>query len=495
MIDLMTLRSSRGSRILAAALILLPSACRAQPASGEGARRSDEAAGVASAAAPAPAPEHRSIELRMLRLRPGAGEALVSNGIPLPEGWLHERWVDRIRLTIAGREQPIAVRALHGRHRDGSLRAVLLQTRYPLSTRQRVEATLEIGTPGTLERLTVAQVVWEAPEAVALPRSAEFLVSTGIVGPTVTVADAPRKSAFRRYEADFIRFSDFHWKQNGAGWEGGNFYDRALSHYAFWVRTGDPTFWERATALAYDYRTKYVEKAKYKSSPHWWQGDGLVVHYWLTGDERSRTAVLKTAKQLTTLFPVAKMRDPKYQWNEGRIQQRVLLAALQARSLGDAPERWGKMAEGYVDGILGLQKADGSFSWPNECGYQANFMVGLQNDALARYYDTYKADPRIPPAIKKALDYMWSTQWRAADGAFNYYSGGCTGHGGTTPAPDVNQLIGAGYGWYYRVSKDPVYRDRGDQIFAAGVSKAYYEGGKQFNEQLYNSLNYLAYRQ
>ena len=61
-------------------------------------------------------------------------------------------------------------------------------------------------------------------------------------------------------------------------------------------------------------------------------------------------------------------------------------------------------------------------------------------------------------------------------------------------APDLNNLISAGFGWVYRQTGDAKYRAAGDAIFAGGVTQAYLAGTKQFNESYTSSFRYLGYR-
>lgn len=434
-----------------------------------------------------------TLAMRLYRLDGGSGSALVSSGVPMQPGQLLPAAVDSIRVTVGGVEQPIYVEALSGRFPDGTVRAVLVQFQATVGSTP-LNATIDFGTVRTTSDREKLAVTWDMPQVVAVPSAQGYLVGTGLVGPTVTLNEAPSSPAvFQEYESQFVQFSDYHWNLSGEDWEQGNYYDRALNHYAYWVRGGDVKYWQRATALAVNYRRNYLENSGFAPSPHWAQLEGLAVHYWLTGDERSRTAVVRAAGFMADGFTVADMGRADYIYNEGRIQQRVLMGCLLSWLLADASRDWGALADGYVSGIIGLQSADGSYAWPNWEGYQSNYMVGLQNDALIKYHLWRQADSRIPGTVKRALDYLWTTQWVASAQAFQYVSGN-TATGGTDPASDLNLLIGPSYGWYYKVSGDATYRTRGDAVFAGAVEDAYLQGSKQFNQQYYSSFNYLSWR-
>ena len=455
---------------------------------------------VLSALAPPVDPPGRTVELRLVRLDREAGPALVSSGIPLPPGAVRAGGIGNIRVTLDGAETPAYVGALHGTHPDGSLRAVLIQFRADLPAGRPVgrpaAAMLELDGPPALPRLPRQPVALDSIQGIALPYSAGWLVSTGIVGPTITVAESRTlRGSFYTYEVKAAAASNEHWRSEGSSWSAANYYDRVLGHYALWARTASPTYWRRATAIALDYRAHYLEEHDYRASPHWAQLEGLAVHYWLTGDERSRTAVIETARRLTRAFSVERSADPAYQYNEGRIQQRVMLAALLAWQLGDASRDWGAVADGYVENWLRQQRPDGSFRYRlntedarSPLG-QSNFMEGLRMSALVKYYDARRRDPRIVTAVRRQVDYLWATQWVESAGGFRYWN-----TGRNDVAVDLDMLYVVGFGFTFRETGLGRYRQWGDRVFAAAVTGTFYDGTKQYNQQQYDSFLYLALR-
>jgi hypothetical protein len=121
--------------------------------------------------------------------------------------------------------------------------------------------------------------------------------------------------------------------------------------------------------------------------------------------------------------------------------------------------------------------------------YMQPFMVGLACEALIQYYEQSR-DPRVPPAIKAALDALWDWAWVAEDGSFFYESTGDTTQG----APDLNMLIAPAFGWLYLMTGDPTYQERGDLIFEGGVLGAWLGGGKQFSQNYRWSPDYVKWR-
>lgn len=297
-----------------------------------------------------------------------------------------------------------------------------------------------------------------------------------------------------------------------------NYYDRAKAYYARFVRTGDPRFLALGHEIVLAYRQGFLEPNNYGTQPHNVQMIGLELHYRLTGDTLSRRAVAGTFAYSLESFardrsPAAHIANTSYASGENRIQARVLQGALSSYRMGasfrrhDGPvflaSEWPARLRDYLNKILSTQNSDGSYSWVQICGGQLNYMVGMLNDVLIEYHRDFEQDPRIPVAIEKANEYLWTTQWRPADGAFNYASVPCspnqfgTNVGGMTAAGDLNGLILPSFGWLSTQTGDPKWRTRGDAILAGLVSTRWatnYTGNKQFNQAFAESYRYLAWR-
>jgi uncharacterized protein YjdB len=450
---------------------------------------------------PPPPPPTGSVALNVWRLVSGSGPVLVSSAIPLPRGRLRATELATIRLLVQGQEPAaLYVEALAGTHSDGSLRAVLVQFNFDVPPFTPLAAELHFGTTRSAPALSKPTANRGSPAGVVLPSDPAYLVSTQLVGPTVTVAATANWGAtFQKYETDFRTFADYHWNLNGSAWEE-NYYDRAQIYYAWWMRTGSITYWERATALALSYRRDYIESSTYTPAAHWSQMEGLELHYLLTGDEASRTAVGYVADAFNVPYYMNDLDDPAGLL-ENRIQARTLMAFLTAWKL-NAPSRtgslWSTLLPTALTRILASQDPSGAYLFTrtdNQCGYNKPFMVGLLNDAFIKYHTYFTPDARIPGAIQRAVDYLWAHDWRATPRAFVYLGGPCPGHDeGQVPSPDLNNLIVNGFGWTYQQTGNPVYRDRAEQIFAGGVAGAWLNGTKQFNENYTTSFRYLAWR-
>ena len=227
--------------------------------------------------------------------------------------------------------------------------------------------------------------------------------------------------------------------------------------------------------------------------PHDSQIEGLELHYLLTGDTISRYAVQRLADRFYTVWHGV-IGDPNNKYMENRIQARVLDAYVTAHRIGVRNRDFATASRQALTKILGTQRSDGSYRFVRLCNHELNYMAGLLNDVFIKYHDHFERDTRIAPAIKRSIDFMWSTQWLPGSGAFKYVSGSCSGVGGTTAAPDLNLLIANGFGWYAKRTGASSYRTKGDAIFNEGVKRAWITGEKQYNENYRASFRYLFYR-
>lgn len=444
-----------------------------------------------------------TVRLRVVRFDDGPDTLLVSNGIPLPPGALRPTDTRRIRLLVEGEEQRLHVEPLAGRHPDGSLRSILVQFRYPVPRRGTAYGQLIIGQARETADIPKPDNDRSVLSAAALPRDANYLVSTDLNGPTITsYAARSMGGTWARYEGDFVRMADAHWQKEGPAWNQSNYYDRALIYAAWWVRTANPEYFRRAALIAVDYRTKYLEANNYGTSPHWSQLEGLEQHYLMTGDEKSRYAIARVAEIMHRNYDPKITDTSRRGWIENRIQARILQSyflAWRLNAVGTKPTNWAKLMDDALTRILSTQREDGSYGFQSTCLKSLNYMTGLLNDVFIKLYSYYKADPRIRSAVERSATFLWDTQWLPQAHSFKYVSGGCINPsgmqvGGPSPAPDLNGLFVTTFGWLYQQTGNTTYRARGDAIFAGGVQKAYLTGTKQFNESYSASYRYLRYR-
>jgi hypothetical protein len=324
-------------------------------------------------------------------------------------------------------------------------------------------------------------------------------VVLALFGPATMISQvASADGLFSQFDANFQRFSELHWRDHSEKWEIANYYDRARIYYVFWGRSGNPTYLERGHAIAVDYRDKYLAANRYGASTHWAQMAGVLLHARLTKDPKSREAVLKVAETFSAPYYLDNLGRPSAEM-DNRMQARVLTAMLYAWILtkensGGAAESWaGKLRQALGD-IMRSQSADGAFRFSrSQCDFAKPFMTGMLLDALIEYHDLFEPDERIAPVIKASVDYLWLHAYDAGSAAFLYLEGDCKEER-REPAPDLNLMIVNGFGFVFSKTGDERYRERGDQIFAGGVRKAWLQNPKIFNQNYATAYRYLAYR-
>lgn len=125
------------------------------------------------------------------------------------------------------------------------------------------------------------------------------------------------------------------------------------------------------------------------------------------------------------------------------------------------------------------------------------FMTGLAMEALIQYYQDSN-DPRVPPAIKAAADWLWANATMpdpldptGKSTTFYYQST----DNPLVASPDLNLLIAPAYAWLYKLTGNPAYQQEGDALFQDGVNYACLKcDGKHFIQNYRWSFDYVNWR-
>jgi hypothetical protein len=121
-------------------------------------------------------------------------------------------------------------------------------------------------------------------------------------------------------------------------------------------------------------------------------------------------------------------------------------------------------------------------------------MVGMQNDAMIKYYERVQADPAIITTIRKSVDYMSSIAWRPLQQGFSYMDIPCLPTDDMSPMFDLNMLIVTGYAFTGAKTGQRSYIATADSIASGAMTSSWLDGSKQFNQQYYDSHQWLWYR-
>ena len=460
------------------------------------------------------------IDAAVMRFDGASGTVMVSNGIPFPRGAVTEATLNQVHLFVNGTEQAIFTRALSGRWPDGSLRAALVQFDYNIPNAQTITAYVTVGGVRTLTAPAERAAV-PTPIAAVLPTSPAYLIGTGLAGAVYNPATtrAPT-SLIAQYESDFVRLAAGDWSQCGSNWSCGRTagYDRPFILYQEWVRTGDPTYWQHASAIAANYIDNYLVPGNGAPAPWWSTSESVALHYFATGDERTRGYSYAMATSLMCQDrPTAQWRlggDIASQLGDDRARAKVITALMDAQMIDAQPTATGPVMTGgdamycrqfmtstvlqtAINDILSTQHASGGFGGSLYGGGQKNFMVGMLLSALVRYYEQVTPDTRIPTAVQRAADYMTANEWVASAQGFKYCTTAVDADDGNEPEPSLNNLIAPAYAWLYNRTGNAQYATMVDRLLQANATtdRTWWAGsGKAFDQGFYRVFNTMQWR-
>ena len=320
-----------------------------------------------------------------------------------------------------------------------------------------------------------------------------FVITTAFAPVNLVSADTSAVPQLAQWEANMIAYGRQHCNELTPGAAPDNYqmeytyYDAIAVYYQIMTYTGDPT-WKYCSGLALSvYRDKQVLPQNGRLQGYWAFTKGLLIDWQRASDALDYTAI----DGLVHNAALASDGTP-LEWTASVDSSREVAYAivnyLNAEAIG-LPRR-ARLADmvnqslGHIDQWFIARTAP----------YMRPFMVALTCKALIQYYEV-TLDPRIPPAVKTAIDGVWSQTWLPDQLTFQY-TNVVTSTGGLDPSPDLNLLIAPVYAWWYLQSGETTYRDKADLIFEGGVRygspSLYY--AKQFNQNYFWSFDYLRYR-
>ncbi len=261
-------------------------------------------------------------------------------------------------------------------------------------------------------------------------------------------------------------------------------FDAERVYYQIATYTSDPS-WKLCANLAESiYRDVYIFSMTGSILPDQVFTFGLKMDYFRTDDENSQFAII----HLVSMSPYTSGRASGQSYVYSQEVAQALMAYVDMDNVGGGLhylyEPYLTQALGHIDQWYVDRLWETSGSVPHQ-----PLKVGMTLQALIQA-QAHKADTRILPKVKLALDNLWTLAWRASDEAF-YLSSDSPDRGD----PSFNLLIAPAYAWYYTQTGETVYRDRADQIFAGGVKRASLATALQFNQNYMWSFDYVLWRQ
>ncbi len=387
----------------------------------------------------------------------------VSFGLPLPFGFLRDARKARV-VDERGVELPAAVRSLEPWRiggREGSIRSLLIQFKLDFSREktQRVKVSFDVRPRSTqFEFVPVSQTLIDqhgltGPRVKAvLP--ADWLCSSGVVGPQVPATESGTYSSYDRFvEKNFpgsLRYLD---SQVYHEW----LFDRTTCYYKMYVRTGESKYLDAAYHAA-NFVREHTKMDGPDAGIFTLKGPDLKyvypramhLHYLLTGDERALACGKLMAEYCFNhqdpvyrpdlLKPVQLGVDPERGRNFWTLRHQGygLLGILHGWEMtGD--RKYSTRARECVDAYYKHQRQppdgrppDGSLrqNWelydPNEAtfpGATSAWMMALLLDPIFHYW-TLTKDSRIPEMVVKWCDFL-DRQGIVPDGSKAYYVINC----------------------------------------------------------------------
>jgi hypothetical protein len=265
------------------------------------------------------------------------------------------------------------------------------------------------------------------------------------------------------------------------------YYDAARVYQQIGAYTGDPAWKQAALDAIHVYRDRWVIAQDGNVFGHQNFSHGMLMHWQATGDAVSRDTILKMSKLrwMRDENPIPVIGPGSC---EGSRETAYAIETLLDSQTAGGPPRAARLAL-LVDGAISHYD-----QWfvSRTATYVRPFMAGLTAEALIDFYEATR-DPRVLPTVKVGMEWLWQNLWVPEAGAFRYTDIDRP-EGGREPAADLNLLIAPAFAWLWRQTGDPVWRERGDQIFAGGVKGAYIEMPKQFYQSYRWSFAYVEWR-
>jgi hypothetical protein len=256
------------------------------------------------------------------------------------------------------------------------------------------------------------------------------------------------------------------------------YYDGSRTYFQLSDYTGSPSQWIPCAVNIVNQYRDYVLKNNgavpgWRVFPH-----GLAMNYWRTGDTGSRDAVMALANKSA------------FAWSSGGVNVSLIRETAYLIEALTLAERLGAVHDPRLDRAVafGIGHFNQLCSPGNSLASQP-FYDGLMAEALIEYYE-FSHDPRIPDTIRQMLDWIWTYAWNPVTDQMVY---------NTLAVPasytnDLNNLIAPAYAWYWALTGDQNYQQRGDQLFAAALALDISYSGKIFNQNYRWTFDYVNWR-
>jgi hypothetical protein len=257
------------------------------------------------------------------------------------------------------------------------------------------------------------------------------------------------------------------------------YYDGGRTYFQLSDYSNNPSQWTPcAVNIVNQYRDFVLGAASvpgWRVFPH-----GLAMNYWRTGDPSSRNAVMALANKSA------------YAASSGSVNIALIRETAYLIEALTLAERLGAVHDPHLDRAVafGLGHFNQLFSGGNNTAlFDQPAFDGLMAEALIEYYE-FSHDPRIPDAIRQMLDWVWANGWNTNTQQMVYNLLDVPANHTT----DLNSLIAPAYAWYWALTGNQIYQQRGDELFAAVMALDISYSGKIFNQNYRWTFDYVNWR-
>jgi hypothetical protein len=454
--------------------------------------------------------EFRTVAITVHGYGGGDGPAdLVSNALPLKPGLLRD--AKNVRVFDGDAELRVAARVLATWPRDNSIRSVLLQFEAPFSEVSKTY-TVRIGAARETVDLPFTPVTWDFPKRIfTLP--ADYLCDSLFMWEQAPLG----KTAFPDW--DNKQLSNY-WRIEAVGSAAcsrdDQYYDSITSTFQIYARTGELKYLVNGRKWALHHRRDQIHldgatagrprcTGNYLNNTRYTFPQGLVSDYFMFGDEESR----RVSGLVVDNFYMPHNDNHYYRapngrgfWTEREAAFALIGILAHYEATGDAA--YLNRVKQRVASLHRMQVDNGRRAWvhslydhaPEEGCAESDFgsspwMSGLLLEGIIKYHQL-TGDAVARESILMAVDDLRSRY--VASGSYagrSFVYLGCPVYKDGTP--DLDNMISHAFGYAYRLTGDPGYRDFGVMLFHTAVESGTTSGAKHFNQQFRSSGHFVAY--
>jgi hypothetical protein len=455
----------------------------------------------------APEPTSGKLKFTVVKFDTTKTTPYVSTGIPFAPGQLKDPKNVVIYNTL-NQELQVATKVLAYWPQDNSIRSLLVQFYYPMSTTTSSYIYMAWGKARTKTDRALITPSGTFPQGM-IKLTNSWLCHSKVVDYQTSTS----QTIYSSYDQTFsTAYNNLSIKPLTGDLVTDYFYDTPHTYYQWYVRSGDIKYFKSARKSLIDYRDNHIiqsgtsrGRAIQNANTRYMYMEAMADDYLLTGDTKSLTIASYMAEYFKNNVPPTKGYYPKtasYFWTEREQAFPFLGFIIYYELTGDSTYK--TLADQYMDNLYKTQ-----LEWPARGGFIHNlyahdpeegcliteyggspFMTGLLMEAIIKYHILTKS-AKAADSIFRVVDWLINEALAPSGDSFRYLT--CSAY--QDGAPDLNLLTVQIFGYAYKLSGylDSRYLNWGQKILKTGVDNAYLGDKKHMNQNFRSSAHYLKY--